>query len=208
MERVAGAIEARRDELARTLTLDQGKPLMAEAYGEVEELHRLLPDGRRGGDPAGRPDAAVGGSPTSGSSSIACRAAWSASSRPGTGRTRCPASSSPRPSAAGNTVVWNPATNTSLCATVLAACLADADLPAGVFNLVTGPGSEVGDAIAGDPRTRRRRLHRLDRGRPAGRRSGRPARTRSWRWAATARSSSSTTPTSTPRSRRRSRRPS
>ena len=36
--RVADAIEARRDELARTLTLDQGKPLRAEAYGEVEEL--------------------------------------------------------------------------------------------------------------------------------------------------------------------------
>jgi succinate-semialdehyde dehydrogenase/glutarate-semialdehyde dehydrogenase len=55
--------------------------------------------------------------------------------------------------AAGNTVVWNPASNTSLCATVLAGCLADADLPAGVFNLVTGPGSVVGDAIAADART-------------------------------------------------------
>src|SRR3712207_7582938 len=38
MERVADAIEERRDELARTLTLDQGKPLKGEAYGEVEEL--------------------------------------------------------------------------------------------------------------------------------------------------------------------------
>ena len=31
-------IEERRDDLAHTLTLDQGKPLHAEAYGEVEEL--------------------------------------------------------------------------------------------------------------------------------------------------------------------------
>ncbi len=38
MHAVGDAIEARRDELARTLTLDQGKPLAAEAYGEVEEL--------------------------------------------------------------------------------------------------------------------------------------------------------------------------
>ena len=38
MERVAELIEERKDELARTLTLDQGKPLAAEAYGEVEEL--------------------------------------------------------------------------------------------------------------------------------------------------------------------------
>src|SRR5919109_918144 len=37
-ERVAEAIAARRDELARTLTLDQGKPLRAEAYDEVDEL--------------------------------------------------------------------------------------------------------------------------------------------------------------------------
>ena len=36
--RVADLIEERRDDLADTLTLDQGKPLHAEAYGEVEEL--------------------------------------------------------------------------------------------------------------------------------------------------------------------------
>src|SRR5919109_2694583 len=38
MERVAELIVERRDELAVTLTLDQGKPLHAEAYGEVDEL--------------------------------------------------------------------------------------------------------------------------------------------------------------------------
>ena len=38
MERVAAVIDERRDDLARTLTLDQGKPLRAEARDEVEEL--------------------------------------------------------------------------------------------------------------------------------------------------------------------------
>ena len=38
MHRVADACERRRDELARLLTLDQGKPLKAEAEGEVGEL--------------------------------------------------------------------------------------------------------------------------------------------------------------------------
>ena len=38
MERVAEVIVERRDELALTLTLDQGKPLHGEAYGEVDEL--------------------------------------------------------------------------------------------------------------------------------------------------------------------------
>jgi succinate-semialdehyde dehydrogenase/glutarate-semialdehyde dehydrogenase len=54
---------------------------------------------------------------------------------------------------AGNTVVWNAATNTSVCAVRLAECLAEADLPPGVFNLVTGPGSIVGDAIVSHPAT-------------------------------------------------------
>ena len=38
LHRVADVIESRRDALARTLTLDQGKPLRAEAYDEVDEL--------------------------------------------------------------------------------------------------------------------------------------------------------------------------
>ena len=38
MHAIGDLIEARRDELARTLTLDQGKPLRAEAFDEVGEL--------------------------------------------------------------------------------------------------------------------------------------------------------------------------
>src|SRR5438552_15914343 len=38
MERVAAVVDGRREELARTLTLDQGKPFRAEALDEVEEL--------------------------------------------------------------------------------------------------------------------------------------------------------------------------
>ena len=53
--------------------------------------------------------------------------------------------------AAGNTVVWNPARFTSLCSVALAECIAEADLPPGVFNLVTGPGAEVGDELAINP---------------------------------------------------------
>ena len=54
--------------------------------------------------------------------------------------------------AAGNAVVWNPARLTSQCSVALAECIVEAGLPPGVFNLVTGPGDEVGDEIAGDPR--------------------------------------------------------
>src|SRR6195256_1842784 len=37
LHRIAEAIERRREELGRLLTLDQGKPLVAEALGEVDE---------------------------------------------------------------------------------------------------------------------------------------------------------------------------
>jgi hypothetical protein len=53
--------------------------------------------------------------------------------------------------ASGNAVVWVPAPTTSTCAVKLADCIVAAELPAGVFNLVTGPGAEVGDEIAGSP---------------------------------------------------------
>ncbi len=55
--------------------------------------------------------------------------------------------------ASGNAVVWTPASSTALCAVALAECVVEADLPPGVFNLVTGPGSTVGDEIAGNPGT-------------------------------------------------------
>lgn len=48
---------------------------------------------------------------------------------------------------AGNTVILKPATNTPLTAVRLFECLADAGLPAGVANLVYGPGAELGDVF-------------------------------------------------------------
>ena len=51
--------------------------------------------------------------------------------------------------AAGNTVVWTPASSTSVISVGLMECIAEADLPPGAVNLVTGPGAEVGDEVAG-----------------------------------------------------------
>src|SRR5829696_3967980 len=51
LHRAADACERRSGELARILTLDQGKPLKAEAEGEVGELieffHMAAEDGKR-----------------------------------------------------------------------------------------------------------------------------------------------------------------
>ena len=53
--------------------------------------------------------------------------------------------------AAGCTVVLKPSEVAPLNAFILAEICADAGLPAGVFNLVTGTGPEVGEAIAAHP---------------------------------------------------------
>ncbi|MBM2618406.1 aldehyde dehydrogenase [Actinoplanes sp. LDG1-06] len=152
MHRVGDVIESRRDDLARILTLDQGKPLWAEAYDEVDELvtywRMAAEDGKRLG----------GHLPNS--SSRGKRALLIRRPRgvvgvitPWNWPYTMPAELIAPALASGNTVVWTPAPSTSVAAVDLAGCIADADLPPGVFNLVTGPGPVVGDEIARNPGT-------------------------------------------------------
>lgn len=49
----------------------------------------------------------------------------------------------------GNAVVWKPANLTPASAVVLAEIIARTDLPAGTFNLIMGPGRDVGDHLVG-----------------------------------------------------------
>jgi aldehyde dehydrogenase (NAD+) len=53
---------------------------------------------------------------------------------------------------AGNTVVLKPASDTPLSSLALVEALVEAGVPAGVLNLVTGPGGTLGDALVTDPR--------------------------------------------------------
>lgn len=55
---------------------------------------------------------------------------------------------------AGNTMVVKPATETPGAAMILAEIIDRVGLPAGVFNLITGSGSETGDYLAGHPDVR------------------------------------------------------
>ena len=151
---VADAIEARRDELAHTLTLDQGKPLRAESYDEVEELveywRMAAEDGKRLG---GRAPELVRRRASACCSSAAPRGVVGVIT-PWNWPYTMPAELIAPALASGNTVVWTPASTTARCAVALAECVVEADLPPGVFNLVTGPGSIVGDEIAREPRAR------------------------------------------------------
>lgn len=54
----------------------------------------------------------------------------------------------------GNTVVWKPSQLTPLTAVRLAGALDDAGVPGGVLNLVTGSGSDIGDALLDQPALR------------------------------------------------------
>ena len=51
----------------------------------------------------------------------------------------------------GNVVIFKPSSDTPHCATLLVELMAEAGVPPGVVNLVTGSGGEVGDAIVDDP---------------------------------------------------------
>ena len=51
----------------------------------------------------------------------------------------------------GNTVVFKPASDTPHCATLLVELMAGAGFPPGTVNLVTGSGTEVGEAIVESP---------------------------------------------------------
>lgn len=148
MERVAELIVERRDELALTLTLDQGKPLHAEAHGEVDELVEYW---RMAAADVKRLDGTMQPSVSADKRILGYRVPRGVvgAITPWNWPYTMPSELIAPALAAGNAVVWAPAPTTSICAVKLAECIVDAELPAGVFSMVTGPGPVVGDEIAG-----------------------------------------------------------
>jgi phenylacetaldehyde dehydrogenase len=153
---VADILEAHIDELAELETLDQGKPLFvgrwAEIPGAIAQFRyfagqamniegRTIPTSINY-QPAGKQVQAwtlrepVG--------VVAAIVPWN-SPLVLTAMKLAPAL------AAGCTVVLKPAEDTSLSALRLGALMQEAGLPAGVLNIVTGYGAEVGAALAGHP---------------------------------------------------------
>jgi len=152
MNAVGDIIESRRDELARTLTLDQGKPLRAEAFDEVDELVEYW---RMAAEDCKRLGGELPNSFSPGKRVMLVRRPRGVVGviSPWNWPYTMPAELIAPALACGNAIVWTPAPSTSVCAVALARAIADADLPPGVFNLVTGPGPVVGDEIARNPST-------------------------------------------------------
>jgi succinate-semialdehyde dehydrogenase/glutarate-semialdehyde dehydrogenase len=152
MRRIAAVIEARRDDLARTLTLDQGKPLEAEARAEVEELIAYF---QMAAEDATRADGVLPPSVDAAKRVLLQRVARGVVGviSPWNWPYTMPAEIVAPALAYGNAVVLAPAPSTSVAAVALAECIAEADLPPGTFNLLTGPGPVVGDEVAANPGT-------------------------------------------------------
>jgi succinate-semialdehyde dehydrogenase/glutarate-semialdehyde dehydrogenase len=153
LHRVADACERRAGELARILTLDQGKPLKAEAEGEVGELIEFW---RMAAEDGKRLTGTIPESAAPGRRVLLLRRPLGVLGliTPWNWPYTMPAEVLAPALACGNTVVWTPAPSTAVCSGVLAECVAEADLPPGVFNMVLGPGPEVGDELAANPGTR------------------------------------------------------
>jgi len=151
MHRIADQVDQRREELTRTLTLDQGKPVV-EARDEVEELVQYW---RNAAEDGKRLEGRLPNSISPGKRVLLIRRPRGVIGviTPWNWPYTMPAELIAPALASGNTVVWTPATTTAIAAIALAECVAEADLPPGVFNLVTGPGSTVGDEIARNPGT-------------------------------------------------------
>ena len=132
-----------RDELGHLLTLDQGKPLVAEALGEVDEAAEYF---RIAAEDLKRLEGRV--LPSASPSKLVFarhypRGVYGIITPWNWPLTMAAELIAPA-LAAGNTVVWTPATSTSVISVALMECLAEADFPAGAMNLATGPGAEVG----------------------------------------------------------------
>ncbi len=152
LQRIADRMEVRKEELARTLSEDQGKPYHSEALPEVgmaiagvretAEYARFLEttvipvrDGNK--------------------------RVWSIRQPRGVYAVITPwnfpmliAVEYLAPGLAmGNTMVWVPAPTTSVCAVKLMECLETAGVPPGAVNLVTGSGPVVGNEIVRHPLT-------------------------------------------------------
>jgi acyl-CoA reductase-like NAD-dependent aldehyde dehydrogenase len=157
LERIARAIEGAADELARTITAEEGKPL-TEARGEAARSPGIF---RLAAAELVRAPGEV----------LALDAAPGAAGRLGfTLRQPCGVVAAITPFnyplilvvhkiapalAAGNAVILKPASKTPLTALILTRLILEAGVPEGALQCLTGAGGEVAQGLAADPRIRR-----------------------------------------------------
>jgi len=152
LKATAAALHARRDEFARLLTAEQGKPY-SQAAGEVDYAASFF---QWFGEEARRVHGKIVPHPEAGREFLVeqCPAGVAGLITPWNFPLAQGAKKVAAALAAGCTAVWKPAEATPLVALALAPILAEAGLPPGVLQIVPGRGSVVGPVLAADPRVR------------------------------------------------------
>jgi len=150
--RFAQLLEESRNELAKIITLEQGKAL-GEATGEIS---RAVVEARYMAGEASRPLGQTFPSERAGFSccTILEPLGVVATISPWNFPVVTPVRKIAPAIAFGNTVVFKPASLTPRSAVFVSELLEKAGLPAGVVNLVIGPGSAIGDCLVNDRRVR------------------------------------------------------
>jgi succinate-semialdehyde dehydrogenase/glutarate-semialdehyde dehydrogenase len=149
LKKTAELMRERADAIARTLTLEQGKPL-AEAKGEVlhsaDTFEWFAEEGKRS---YGQiiPPSVAGKRHMTIKHPVGVVGAISPWNFPITLQARKIAPAL----AAGCTIVCKPASQTPLCLVQVFECMVEAGLPAGVANLVTGPAQDIADELLENP---------------------------------------------------------
>jgi alpha-ketoglutaric semialdehyde dehydrogenase len=139
----------RADEIARTITTEEGKPL-ADAQGEVKRAMNIIEyaagEGRRmfGYTTPSELPSTVAYTVRRPLGVVAIITPWNFP-------IAIPAWKIAPALICGNTLVFKPASSTPLSAVKLVEVFAEAGLPPGVLNLITGPGASVGNAIVESP---------------------------------------------------------
>src|SRR4029077_16393829 len=153
LHQIAAEVQRRREEIARLITLENGKPL-SQSEGEVamtiDHLTWFAEEARRG---YGRivPNQVEGKRHLVVKTPMGVVAAISPWNFPLVLAVRKIAPAL----AAGCTVVLKPASKTPVCASVFAECVEAVRLPKGVFQLVAGSASEIGKEFLDNPLCRK-----------------------------------------------------
>jgi succinate-semialdehyde dehydrogenase / glutarate-semialdehyde dehydrogenase len=150
---IANHLEVRKDEIARVITMENGKPLaqsLGEVAGTADHLRWFAEEARRA---YGRivPNQVDGKRHLIVKSPMGVVGAISPWNFPLILAVRKMAPAL----AAGCTVVLKPASQTPICAALLAECVDAAQLPKGVFQLVAGAASEIGTEFLQNPLCRK-----------------------------------------------------
>ena len=153
MHRVADRLEAKREEIAATITMEEGKPL-AESRNEmrltIDSLHWYAEEARRAYG-SWIPDPVPNRRLLSMRQPVGVCGAIIPWNVPAAMITRKAAPAL----AVGCTMVLKPAEQTPITALLVAEAFLEEDLPAGVFNVVTGDAPAIGQAMLGDERVRK-----------------------------------------------------